>query len=783
MGWPSGLRARFGTAMLSGGLGLAIAVYAIAGRYVDRVLHDELEGTARLFASVIAHQVDHASSTSEVERIVYVIGGNRNVRDAMCVLDDPPTVVGATQRLLVGKRGALAIDPLLARAHDAGGFHDVDQLDTTAAVYELVQPVHFANLNVPELGRRHGAVLVRIDASQLLARAGTTHRLLLGGTVGVVVAMIVLFMLLTQRQILWPIARLRAVMARRRDGDLVARPERMPNSDLQSIADSLVELIDAHDRMAAMQRAVVEGASDAIVTIDVRGTIRQWNGGAEEMFGIPAHEAIGSNVTRILPVEHRDRHDGYIRRYLDTGIARVLGFSREVQGVRADGSLFPIGLGISEARVGDERLFVGILRDMTDEVATRQELQKAKDAADAAATAKAAFLANMSHEIRTPLTAILGYAEELGDPELTPASRQEAVEVIQHNGEHLMTIVNDILDLSKIEAGRMATEKVECQAERIAADVLRLMLPRAQAKGLQLQLQCASPMPRAIASDPTRIRQILINLVGNAIKFTRSGSVTIEIAPDFAAETMRIAVVDSGVGIAPEALERLFGSFVQADSSTTRLHGGTGLGLHISRRLARMLGGDLQVTSEVGRGSTFTCTLATGPMQPAEAGAAAPETAPRRRAVAPRLRGRVLLAEDGLDNVRLLQRILAPTGIELTVVNNGADALAAVQRGTPRFDAVLMDMQMPVMDGLTASRAIRATGAAMPIVALTANVMPEDRARASAAGCTHFATKPIDRAALYAMLQATMPAAESPQGNDEPAAQRATSASNSSTSA
>ncbi|MFO1030880.1 MAG: ATP-binding protein [Planctomycetota bacterium] len=768
-----GVRRSFTAVMLAAGLAIAGVVYLLAGLYIDTILHEEFGANARLLAAVIVDQADQAATPAEIERTVNAIGGQREVLEAVCLAGTPPRAIGATRRHLVPADATLASDPALQAAFRDGQWHPFARLAAAPPVYEAVLPVTFRNQDLPGMLGTPGAVLLRLDAAPLLKRAQTSRLLMLGGAAGAVAVAILLFVLLAQHHLLRPIRRLRRTMARRRDGDLLARPERMPNPELQSMADSLAELLDAHDRMAALQRAVVEGASDAIVTIDERGTIRQWNGGAEEMFGVRARDAIGTNLARILPEEHRATHDGYVRRYLTTGLAHVLGFPREVQAVREDGSLFPVGLAVSEARVGDERLFVGILRDMTDEAAQRHELQQAKEAADAAAAAKATFLANMSHEIRTPLTAILGYAEELSDPELQPAMRQEAVEVIQHNGEHLMTIVNDILDLSKIEAGRMATERVPCRAEELAAEVVRLMLPRAQQKGLCLELRTTGPLPQSIASDPTRIRQILINLVGNAVKFTARGSVVLDLRADFAAETMRIDVVDTGIGIDDDALQRLFGSFVQADSSTTRHHGGTGLGLHISRRLARMLDGDLTVTTRPGQGSTFTLTLATGPIVPASL-SSRPSTEARQRLAPPRLHGRVLLAEDGPDNVRLLRRILEPTGVTLTVVGNGAEALAAVQQASPPFDAVLMDMQMPVMDGVGATRAIRASGATMPIVALTANVMAEDLARAREAGCTHVATKPIDRPSFYATLQAVLAAA--------PPDQRATSRNDASTS-
>ena len=392
-------------------------------------------------------------------------------------------------------------------------------------------------------------------------------------------------------------------------------------------------------------------------------------------------------------------------------------------------------------------------------------------AAESANRAKSAFLANMSHEIRTPMTAILGYAELLRDTADRPEQR-EAVEVIRRNGDHLLGIINDILDLSKIEAGRMDIERMECFPCQIVSDVASLMRVRADSKGLALEVRYEGLVPETILSDPTRLRQILINLAGNAIKFTEAGRVRLAVrllplALD-GQPALEIEVRDTGLGISPEQIDRLFEPFVQADGSTTRRFGGTGLGLAICKRLAAILGGDVAVESRPGAGSAFKLRVATGPLagvrlidgasesvQPAATSAAA--------AASPTLRGRLLLAEDGPDNQRLISFVLRKAGAEVTVVENGAAAveaaMAAAAAGMP-FGVVLMDMQMPVMDGYEASRRLREQGYAGAIVALTANAMSGDRERCLEAGCDDYAAKPIDRKHLLATVAAHLPAIE-----------------------
>ncbi len=402
-------------------------------------------------------------------------------------------------------------------------------------------------------------------------------------------------------------------------------------------------------------------------------------------------------------------------------------------------------------------------------MATNQQLQEATGRAkemallaEQASIAKSEFLANMSHEIRTPMTAILGFAEMLrteGDPAKAPHQRLEAIETIQRNGDYLLRLINDILDLSKIEAGKLDAEFTTCSPGQVLDEVVELMRVRADAKGLPLHLEYDGDLPEAIRCDPLRLRQILINLVGNAIRFTETGSVRIVARLlRFAARSalLQVDVIDTGIGLTAQQAMRLFRPFSQADSSTTRKFGGTGLGLTISKRLAEILGGDITFESDPGKGSTFSVTVETGDLdgvrmlaRPAKAMAlAVPEPTAGNTAPAVRIAGRVMLAEDGIDNQRLVRFILKKAGAEVSVADNGQialdEALAARDRGDP-FDLILMDMQMPVMDGYEATRTLRAVGYTGVIIALTAHAMAGDEAKCREAGCDAYLTKPIDR--------------------------------------
>jgi signal transduction histidine kinase/ActR/RegA family two-component response regulator len=387
-------------------------------------------------------------------------------------------------------------------------------------------------------------------------------------------------------------------------------------------------------------------------------------------------------------------------------------------------------------------------RDTLREAWQQRQLEDARYKAESATVAKSGFLAAMSHEIRTPMNGVLGMLELLDEPSLQPGQR-EYLDTARRSGEALLAIIDDILDLSKLEAGRMEMEAVPFAPRRAIEDVAALLRPLASDKGLGFSTHIASEVPAALVGDGRRVRQILINLVGNALKFTSAGFVRIEASMTEGDARLRIAVIDSGIGMDDDTTGRLFTEFTQADSSTTRRFGGTGLGLAISRRLAVLLGGDVTVESRPGHGSTFTLVL------PAIAAAAVQERAGAARPAqfARGFQPIVLLVEDNPVNQLVAQRMLQLEGCEVDIAHNGAEA---VDRARERhYDLVLMDCHMPVMDGFEATAQLRRMpelGAHLPIVALTASVLDADRARCLEAGMDATLAKPLGRTALSQAL-------------------------------
>ncbi|MCC7204721.1 MAG: PAS domain S-box protein [Phycisphaeraceae bacterium] len=540
-------------------------------------------------------------------------------------------------------------------------------------------------------------------------------------------------------------------------------------------------------------RLAVEQSPASIVITDTQGRIEYVNQRFVELTGYRREEVIGRNP-RILKSGQTPTQE-YRTMWEDLSAGRQ--WRGTFHNRKKNGELYTESASISPIRdaAGVTTHYLAIKEDITEqkqsqealrkyaedlssaksslelharELATRSEqLEQARAAAVEASRVKSAFLANMSHEIRTPMTAILGYAELLLDSGLSESERVEHVHVIRRNGEHLLRILNDILDLSKIEAGRMVAEQVACSPAHVIDEVASLMRVRALSKGLAFNVEYVGPVPTRIESDPTRLRQILINLVGNAIKFTQAGGVRVVCRlvddPGAPQPRLRFEVIDTGIGMSAQQISAIFTPFSQADSSTGRRFGGTGLGLAISRRLAQMLGGDIVVHSTPGHGSSFVVTVQTGPLDgvtmmlhPTSIEGTGPREGPAdgRAGAGTGLRGRVLLAEDGLDNQRLISFLLRKAGAEVEVAENGRlayeAAIAAHKAGRP-FDLILMDMQMPEMDGYTATMRLRDEGYRAPIVALTAHAMSGDREKCLEAGCDDFASKPVDRARLLSL--------------------------------
>lgn len=395
----------------------------------------------------------------------------------------------------------------------------------------------------------------------------------------------------------------------------------------------------------------------------------------------------------------------------------------------------------------------------------RAQLAEAHEQAQVATLAKTNFLTNMSHEIRTPLSAILGLVDVLidsGDLDSAPIPRLEALDGIKRNGQHLMALLNDVLDLAKIQAGRVAVEAEPFSPIDVVSDAVRLMEGRAQAKQLALSTRFSGPLPEAVGGDPVRVTRILVNLISNAIKFTETGGVSVDVALEASTTpVLRIAVRDTGIGIAADALQNLFMPFEQADNTTSRKFGGTGLGLSISRHLAQLMAGDLDVESTPGEGSCFTLRLPTGPLEGLELRELQPE------AGGPRVRPqqshsipfRILVAEDFPDNQRVIRHVLERAGASVDMVDDGHAAvdraLNARELGSP-FDVILMDMQMPGLDGYDATRQLRASGYGGAIIALTAHALDGDEERCIEAGCDAYTTKPIHPANLARTITALL---------------------------
>lgn len=426
---------------------------------------------------------------------------------------------------------------------------------------------------------------------------------------------------------------------------------------------------------------------------------------------------------------------------------------------RNNGSTFPMDLAVSEFQMGDQRFFTGIVRDITERKRVEEELKRAKSDAEHANAAKSTFLANMSHEIRTPLGAVVGFSELLTDPGLSRSDRATFVGAIKRNGDLLSNIISDILDLSKVESGKLTTELRDVDLSEVLTDITTLLNLQALEKGIRLTVHSEGTVPSVVKSDALRLRQILLNIVGNAIKFTDKGSVEIRLRiQERPNERPLLAFIvrDSGCGISDEQAARLFTPFSQADSSIKRKFGGTGLGLILSKRLANCLGGDVALTtSSVGDGSTFTITIDPGELPQTISNDVSTATGEHNpRAMMPfdvRLdEVKILVADDVRDNQVLMERFLKTAGASVETADDGAQAVEMARKND--YNVLLMDLQMPVLDGYEAAAQLRKTGYKKPIIALTAHAMKEERQRCLSRGFDDHVGKPVDRNLLLKVI-------------------------------
>lgn len=555
---------------------------------------------------------------------------------------------------------------------------------------------------------------------------------------------------------------------------------------------------------AEFTRCVLDSLPEAIAVLDPDGDIiavndewrRQTFALSEALKTRPPSTASGKSYLTasgvIFPTDARSEQEVTLRlsRLLGEGAAFSAEYRTDLGDSRPGRWIMMRAMPLRTARGGA----VISHHDITGRKQVEEALVEARSAADEASEAKSRFLANMSHEIRTPMTAILGYADLLAT-ELTNSEHLDSIDLLRRHGRFLLEILDDILDLSKIEAGRLEIEPVDCTLPPLIADVQSLMNVRAAEKGITLRIEYDGLIPATIRTDPIRLRQVIMNLVGNAIKFTSEGYVRLgvvyladgnipeqyhpipnsgthnknqEIPLPFTPRgpgRLLFSVLDSGIGMTSNQVEHLFQPFTQADASTTRRYGGTGLGLAISKSLAQMLGGEIWAKSVIGKGSEFYFTIQcdAGGLEPlidptiATSGDSGilinePPAISRLDDI------RVLIAEDTPGLRFLVARILQVAGAIVTSVDNGSQAIDAVEdsiaNGEP-FDVILMDVQMPVMNGFDATRRLRQMGHKLPIIALTAGAMAGDREKCLAAGCDEYVAKPIDRGLLLRVI-ATM---------------------------
>lgn len=757
---------------------LLVATLCFVMMYGLKRSQKQIEHEAKMIGLAIGYAAETLNNDSALQRMVSSMAAEPGVEEITVVAGSPPCVLASSQMRLIGNT-LTELETLQDWSEYTGSHSEAYQASHDRPEMQTVTrsiPVMISRTDKP---LEEAAVLVRIQTQTIKNEA-------VAWAIAIALVLITLPALTLfvawkalKKNVVGPIYAMADAV---REGgefahipiaandeigllaNVINRTHREAATSAIELADSREEAENALREIAALRRALDEHMILSIA--DKSGKIIDANKGFCKIAGYARDEILGE--------DHRVLNSGYHSKafWIDVWktIANGKAWRGEVCNKAKDGSRYWVDSTIVpylNAR-GEIERYVSIRFDITAQKKAEEALVAAQEKAESISRSKSDFLANMSHEIRTPMTAIIGFTDLLKltfEDSGAHDEHSDYVETIQRNGKHLLELINDILDVSKIEAGGISLEQTETNPQQVARDVCELMEVKAEAKGLGLRLKVEDRFPDAVWTDPARLRQILLNLIGNAIKFTDAGMVEVRCGyetPETSttAGTMWFEVEDTGIGMSAEQQSRLFDAFMQADTSTSRKYGGTGLGLHISKQLIEMMGGEISVKSSAGVGSTFRFTIQTRPITSQEATAARRDVGiSAAKSLSDSVESdvlqgvRILLAEDGPDNVRLITHFLSRAGASVETVENGRELLETltvdgtifgrIDPAAP-YDLVLSDIQMPEIDGYEAATRLRAMGCTLPLIALTANAMSGDDDKCVEAGFDEYVSKPIE---------------------------------------
>ncbi|MBB1489151.1 ATP-binding protein [Oceanospirillum sediminis] len=652
-------------------------------------------------------------------------------------------------------------------------------------IFDLSDPVFDSFAEIIESGIDYGRVEIGLDTSFAYQSDQNARRLLLiisSAALGITLAFTLLFSRYLNSRISALVKGAQALASGNREYRIpVSGDDELSRTavNFNDMAETLDQTYNTLERESALNKAVFETSPSGIMITDAEGRICHFNQAAENIFGFSEQDIVQQNISLLIPDYDARQNRDYFQHYRQTGNIGIIGQGKELIALRQDGTKFPVHLAVGDMSVDDQHLYVGVVTDISErkqnekalqdykdnlEETVRkrtEELEQARDAAEAGARTKSSFVANMSHEIRTPMNAIIGFSEVLlMDTAIQDNTRQQ-VNTILRSARSLLTIINDILDVSKLESGKFALEEVAFHLPNAVAEALKTVEMQAQEKNLRLFLEVENSLQERYIGDPTRLRQVILNLVSNAIKFTEKGYIRVCIKKEpNQDDSLLFSIQDTGIGMSSQQCQHIFEPFTQADTSTTRRFGGTGLGTAISKQIVELMAGNISVNSTPGVGSEFIFTCRMLPASPEDECLFDNDTSHHDEYVSPRT-FHILLAEDIETNAQLVTLRLEHMGHTVCWVKNGLEAVEAFRNTEPGFDLILMDVMMPEMDGREATRVIRqleeGSTEHIPIMALTASVMTEDHQQCRESGMDRVEAKPIDFRKLFLDMEELIP--------------------------